>query len=199
MANIKEGGKVTKDEKELAAKYLAKMQAEEAAEAGQMEDQGPVEGGEVSGPDGDPGDQQEAKTEEQALRPTEKPDTASEAPDKGSEPRTVDIGIEHCTGVVETGPGIYRIIHKAPNGEEPGFEPMLIGLQDGPVAEVGVNGAHVEDLIAIAIDRIKQYELTDFACHENKMALEGLFAALNMLNARTIDRRNRGVEGKKIL
>ena len=57
-------------------------------------------------------------------------------------------------------------------------DPRLLGaalatvlFQDGPVAEVGVNGCHNEDLIAIVIDRLQHFQRGDFACRENALAL----------------------------
>jgi hypothetical protein len=78
----------------------------------------------------------------------------------------------------------------------PGVE---ISWQNGPLGRGadrrGPNGAFVEDVIAIAIDRINYYQASRFACDENAEALEHLGAALAALDRRTADREARGVEG----
>jgi hypothetical protein len=74
-----------------------------------------------------------------------------------------------------------------------------IRWQDGPLGR-GLdrkqpNGAFVETLIAVAIDRIKFYEDTGFGCEENRQAIIGLENALTALNLRTARREHQGVEG----
>ena len=70
-----------------------------------------------------------------------------------------------------------------------------VKFQKGPIKEHGRNGIHNEDLIAIVIDRLEGFQKTDFACDENKQALEYLYRAMEELNSRTEARRKRGVEG----
>lgn len=57
------------------------------------------------------------------------------------------------------------------------------------------NGAFVEDLIAVVIDRLAYYQRSKFACNDNQRALEHLRAAAGALAARTVDREERAVEG----
>lgn len=57
------------------------------------------------------------------------------------------------------------------------------------------NGAFVEDVIAAAISRIEFYQNSKFHCEENRIALEHLAAAGNMLDSRTKNREARKVEG----
>jgi hypothetical protein len=73
-----------------------------------------------------------------------------------------------------------------------------VKFQKGPVAENGVNGCFMEDLLAIVKDRLECFQSGDFACVENEMALNDVNQALAHLNMRTKDRYDRGVEGKSI-
>ena len=71
-----------------------------------------------------------------------------------------------------------------------------IEWQNGPLGTKRYeNGAFVETLIAIAMDRIEFYQQSQFACEENKEALSALKAALHALENRTANRQLRGVEG----
>ncbi len=81
-------------------------------------------------------------------------------------------------------------------GKSPLYDGLcLIEFQKGPVKELGVNGCHNEDLIAIVIDRIRHFQEGGYFCHENALALDKLEEALMWLRKRTTDRENRGVEG----
>lgn len=100
----------------------------------------------------------------------------------------------------------------------------LIAFQEGPIAEVGVNGLSNESLIAVVIDRLRGFQHKRFltineaiqaevplgagvpgefdfnsrgkyACRENAIALTHLEDALMWLQKRTRDRAARGVEG----
>lgn len=68
-------------------------------------------------------------------------------------------------------------------------------FQNGPIAEVGVNGITHEALLAVLIDRLEHFQAGPYACHENLMALESLRNAQGALHARTMARIERGVEG----
>ena len=68
-------------------------------------------------------------------------------------------------------------------------------FQNGPVKENGVNGCHNEDLLAIVIDRLQHFQVGDYACQENAVALSYLIDALAALRTRTDQRKERGVEG----
>ena len=70
-----------------------------------------------------------------------------------------------------------------------------IKFQEGPIKEYGINGCHNEDLIAIVIDRLQNFQESSFACRENAIAITKLEEALLWLNKRTQDRRNKGIEG----
>lgn len=70
-----------------------------------------------------------------------------------------------------------------------------IQFQNGPIAEVGVNGLTQEVLLAIVIDRLKAFQAGPFACRENALALTKLEEAQHWLFHRTLERMQRGVEG----
>jgi len=68
-------------------------------------------------------------------------------------------------------------------------------FQNGPIAEVGVNGVTHEALLAIVIDRMRAFQAGPYACSENAIALTNLEQAQYWLHARTKARMARGVEG----
>lgn len=78
-----------------------------------------------------------------------------------------------------------------PAGGETVGTGFTICWQDGPLGRVGdegrkePNGAFVEDVIAAAINRIKFYQESEFACDENASALEHLQLAQSYLDERT--------------
>lgn len=71
----------------------------------------------------------------------------------------------------------------------------IIGFQNGPIAESGVNGISNEALLAIVEDRLAGFQSGQFACRENAIALTKIQEAMMWLQKRTRDRVNRGVEG----
>lgn len=74
-----------------------------------------------------------------------------------------------------------------------------ISFQNGAIKENGVNGAQIEDLIQICIDRLYRFQKGNFNCKANAMAVTKLEEAENWLNRRTMDRKMRGVEGTEQL
>lgn len=72
----------------------------------------------------------------------------------------------------------------------------VINFHKGPILDVGVNGIQMEDLIAICIDRLTDFQAGPFACEPNQVALDHLRQALNALDVRTAERKARGVFGK---
>ena len=68
-------------------------------------------------------------------------------------------------------------------------------FQNGPIAEVGVNGVTHEALLAILIDRLRSFQAGPYACRENALALTKLEEAQHWLHHRTHERMRRGVEG----
>lgn len=70
-----------------------------------------------------------------------------------------------------------------------------IKFQNGPIAEVGINGISHESLLAIVQDRLKCFQSGDHACEENRRALLHLDLAVEFLHERTRKRIAREVEG----
>ncbi len=76
---------------------------------------------------------------------------------------------------------------------------FTISWQNGPLGRGGgrsePSGAFVEDVIAAAGSRLEYYEGSKFTCEENRVAIEHLSSALEVLKSRTADRDKRQVEG----
>ena len=68
-------------------------------------------------------------------------------------------------------------------------------FQQGPIAEVSVNGLTHEVLLAIVIDRLRGFQTGVFANPWNETALTHCQAALAAMQERTREREARGVEG----
>lgn len=74
-------------------------------------------------------------------------------------------------------------------------EVMSIEFQKGPVGPNGTNGLTNEALLMILIDRTEA--LNDmFPCVQNRHAIHHMKMALELFEARTKERQNRGVEGQ---
>lgn len=86
-----------------------------------------------------------------------------------------------------------------PAGGEAAATGINVMFQDGPLQkEEEPNGAFVETLIAITVDRLEWYQRVQdgrYRCRENSLAITHLQEALHWLNHRTADRVARGVEG----
>ena len=76
---------------------------------------------------------------------------------------------------------------------------VAIKFQEGPIKECGVNGCCDEDLLNIVADRLEHFQQSEFACEENKMAIQKIDEALMWLRKRTMSREARGVEGTHIV
>ena len=70
-----------------------------------------------------------------------------------------------------------------------------VHFQEGPVKEAGVNGVMNEDLIAMVLCRLENFQNSDYRCRENEHAITKLEEALLWLRKRTMGRESRGVEG----
>ena len=82
---------------------------------------------------------------------------------------------------------------QAVHGEPAVYSNVL--FQNGPIAEVGVNGITQEALLAICIDRLRCFQEGPYKCRENAIALTKLEEAQMWLQKRTLARMARGVEG----
>lgn len=81
-----------------------------------------------------------------------------------------------------------------PTNGEPKSATVLL-FQNGPIAEVGVNGITHEALIAILIDRLEAFQAWLYTNQYNASALFHLKLAQQSLLARTQERMSRNVEG----
>lgn len=72
---------------------------------------------------------------------------------------------------------------------------IALHFQEGPVAEVGVNGCQNEDVLEILLHRMGELQKA-FSCRENALAITKMEEALMWLNRRTELRQKQGVEGR---
>lgn len=75
------------------------------------------------------------------------------------------------------------------------FDRTSIVFQNGPIAEVGTNGATHEAYLAVLIDRLQDFQGGPYSNDFNARALDYLLLAQQELQARTRERLARGVEG----
>ena len=74
---------------------------------------------------------------------------------------------------------------------------LLCGIhfQEGPIKESGLNGIFLEDLIAICINRLENFQNSEFRTRENDVVITKLEESLMWLRKRTLNRQKRGVQG----
>lgn len=66
-----------------------------------------------------------------------------------------------------------------------------IKFQEGTVLENGVNGAQIEDVIEVLIERLQGFQKGKFHCRENDLAITKLQEAKMWLEERTRNRKNK--------
>ncbi len=71
-----------------------------------------------------------------------------------------------------------------------------ITFQNGTVRNNGVNGAQMEDVIDLLINRLLGFQRGPLSCRENALAITKLEEARMWLNERTRKRSEQGVKGK---
>jgi len=85
------------------------------------------------------------------------------------------------------------------NGNAAGGYAKGIGIdinwQSVPLKEGERNGAIMEDILEIVLERLKFHQNSKFSCRENTIAFEKIKEALISLKYRTLERKERGVEG----
>lgn len=119
-----------------------------------------------------------------------------EAPERTLE--NEDFVLKGAAGPIE---GYHRtdLQTNAPAGGVVSGTGFSVNWQDGPLMMGGVrrdpNGAFVEDLIKVSINRIQFYQDSRFSCRENAIAITKLEEALHRLHDRTERRTEEGVEG----
>ena len=110
--------------------------------------------------------------------------------------RKITIGTENYTVVHATDEKEFNSNHSyVVSRKDNGRTLTEVFFQKGPIKENGVNGCHHEDLIAIVIDRLMDFQASQYSCRENAIAITKLEEALHWLRHRTDGRIQRGVEG----
>ncbi|MBC1307907.1 hypothetical protein HB809_09350 [Listeria booriae] len=71
---------------------------------------------------------------------------------------------------------------------------VLVKWQEGTVLDAGVNGAQVNDVLELALERLRELN-KQFPCRENAVTITKLEEAIMWQDKRTNDRIDRGVEG----
>lgn len=89
--------------------------------------------------------------------------------------------------------GAHHAYHfRGGHGPGPG---TTLYFQKGPIDEHGINGITNEALLAVVLDRLRDFQSGPFVCKENACAITHLEEAMHWLHARTRERVARGVEG----
>jgi hypothetical protein len=70
---------------------------------------------------------------------------------------------------------------------------IRVVFQRGLPQTSGVNGCRVEDVIAVALERIRKYQTGSLACEENEEAMRALRAAMRAMESRKRRRIEQGV------
>jgi len=76
------------------------------------------------------------------------------------------------------------------------IDQIVLPFQWGPLEDGQPNGISIEVLLAVARDRLEQFQMSDMACEENEEAIGCIKAAMGALDRRHRDRVARGVLGK---
>lgn len=79
------------------------------------------------------------------------------------------------------------------SGELVEKEYIRVVFQRGLVPDVGINGCRVEDVITVALERLRRYQEGQLACSENADAIQQLEGSLAVLQTRVKRRREQGV------
>lgn len=87
----------------------------------------------------------------------------------------------------------YEIYLDSPRGVKDRAYCELRFQQGNPADEI--NGISNEVLLAVVRDRLECYQRGPFACEDNAEALKGIVRAMDKLAWRSIERKDRGVEG----
>ncbi len=89
--------------------------------------------------------------------------------------------------------------NEKPSGGESTATGIVVEWQNGPLGRgedrEEPNGAFVETVVEVALDRLRFYQEGEFKCRENALAITKLEECLHWMNHRTADREAREVEG----
>lgn len=95
--------------------------------------------------------------------------------------------------------GAHHVYHVVFNPQGANGFLIPVPFQNGPIAEVGVNGLTHEVLLAILADRLRSFQAGPYACKANACALTHIEDAQLWLQQRTLERMRRGVEGTNVV
>jgi hypothetical protein len=110
--------------------------------------------------------------------------------------KIVEIGTrKHTVVSVLDEPGQGNACHEYAIHDAKGHILGRVSFQNGPIGDVGVNGVHNEDLLAIVAHRLQGFQSGPYSCRENSLALTKIQEGLHWLRHRTDARESRGVEG----
>lgn len=70
---------------------------------------------------------------------------------------------------------------------------ITVTWQKGLPTDVGVNGCRVDDVLALASEKLRSYQVGSLACEENADALRAIEEALQAMDARRRRRVEQGV------
>ena len=82
---------------------------------------------------------------------------------------------------------------------------LCVSFQDGPRGKQGdgelhpANGAFVEDLLVGALQRLEFFQASKFRHVRNQEAIDHIVSALEALNTRAAERKERGVLGANVV
>lgn len=74
-------------------------------------------------------------------------------------------------------------------------EHINIKFQEGAIGDVGVNGAHVEDVIDVLVEKLQGFNQGELRCRETSLAITALEEAGLWCLKRRMNRLAQGVEG----
>lgn len=93
------------------------------------------------------------------------------------------------------GPGNAPTLYKL-SADRCGDLPLgEVKFQHGTMPEAGVNGVTIEALLAVAADRLHEFQRGPYACEENDKALRSILDGIQHLKNRTKVRTEKGVIG----
>lgn len=81
----------------------------------------------------------------------------------------------------------------AEGGEVVKTQFIEVTFQKGFPSQVGINGCRVEDVLALALTRLDDYQRGPLACIENEEAIRHVMSAIEALHQRIRRRQEQGV------
>lgn len=76
--------------------------------------------------------------------------------------------------------------------------PVMVTAGSNEPTVYHVNGATIEDVIDVCLERLRGFQRGPFSCRENALAITAFEEGRNWLLQRTRDRQEQGVEGTNV-